>query len=138
MVDHRRVRGAVGLNGYVDVCSRDGRCRDAIARGEDEHEMEHARSPVLPDHLSPLPCALGRRRQLLVPAVACIMPLLSRSRRGQESRADKKVGMLLHDWNLDRKMQLVRAARAAIRDGGAFIAVEMIIDDARRETSRES
>jgi 2-polyprenyl-3-methyl-5-hydroxy-6-metoxy-1,4-benzoquinol methylase len=43
------------------------------------------------------------------------------------------MGMILHDWNLEKKMQLIRAARAAVRDGGAFIAVEMIIDDKRRE-----
>lgn len=43
------------------------------------------------------------------------------------------MGQILHDWNLDRKMQLIRAAYDALPDGGAFIAVESLIDDARRE-----
>jgi hypothetical protein len=49
-------------------------------------------------------------------------------------RADVVVmGQILHDWNLDRKMQLISAAYDAVPDGGAFIAVESLIDDARRE-----
>jgi len=43
------------------------------------------------------------------------------------------MGMILHDWNLERKMQLIRAAYDALPTGGAFIAVEALIDDARRE-----
>ncbi len=43
------------------------------------------------------------------------------------------MGMILHDWNLERKMQLIRAAYDALPAGGAFIAVEALIDDARRE-----
>lgn len=43
------------------------------------------------------------------------------------------MGMILHDWNLDRKMHLIRSAYAALPKGGAFIAIENIIDDARRE-----
>ena len=43
------------------------------------------------------------------------------------------MGMILHDWNLERKMQLIRAAYEALPSGGAFIAVEALIDDARRE-----
>jgi len=43
------------------------------------------------------------------------------------------MGMILHDWSLEKKIQLVRTARAALTDGGAFIAVEMIIDDERRK-----
>ena len=42
------------------------------------------------------------------------------------------MGMILHDWNLERKMQLIRAAYDALPEGGAFIAVEALIDDARR------
>lgn len=42
------------------------------------------------------------------------------------------MGMILHDWNLDRKKQLIRAAYNALSDGGAFIVVENLIDDARR------
>ena len=43
------------------------------------------------------------------------------------------MGLILHDWNLDRKMQLIQAAYDALPDGGAFIVVENIIDDARRQ-----
>jgi predicted O-methyltransferase YrrM len=45
------------------------------------------------------------------------------------------MGMILHDWNLDRKKQLVKAAYDALPDGGAYIVVENIIDDARRENA---
>jgi len=43
------------------------------------------------------------------------------------------MGMILHDWNLEKKMHLIRAAYEALPPGGAFIAVEALIDDARRE-----
>jgi hypothetical protein len=43
------------------------------------------------------------------------------------------MGMILHDWNLENKMHLVRAAYDALPPGGAFVAIEAIIDDARRE-----
>ncbi len=45
------------------------------------------------------------------------------------------MGMILHDWNLEKKMHLVRAAYDALPAGGAFIAVENIIDDQRRENA---
>src|SRR5262249_24328098 len=45
------------------------------------------------------------------------------------------MGMILHDWNLEKKMHLVRAAFAALPPGGAFIVVENLIDDARRENA---
>jgi O-methyltransferase domain/Dimerisation domain len=43
------------------------------------------------------------------------------------------MGMILHDWNLDRKMHLIRSAYDALPEGGAFIIIENLIDDARRE-----
>ena len=43
------------------------------------------------------------------------------------------MGMILHDWNLERKKQLIRAAYEALPAGGAFVAIEALIDDARRE-----
>lgn len=43
------------------------------------------------------------------------------------------MGMILHDWNLEKKMMLIRKAYDALPDGGAFIAIEALIDDARRE-----
>ena len=42
------------------------------------------------------------------------------------------MGLVLHDWNLERKMHLVKAAYDALRPGGAFVAIENIIDDERR------
>jgi uncharacterized membrane-anchored protein len=43
------------------------------------------------------------------------------------------MGMILHDWNLEKKMKLIGAAYDALSPGGAFIAVEALIDNARRE-----
>jgi predicted O-methyltransferase YrrM len=43
------------------------------------------------------------------------------------------MGLILHDWNLERKMQLIRAAYDALPEGGAYIVIENVIDDARRE-----
>ena len=43
------------------------------------------------------------------------------------------MGMILHDWNLEKKMQLVRAAYDALPPGGAFVVIENLIDDARRK-----
>ena len=43
------------------------------------------------------------------------------------------MGMILHDWNLEKKMHLIRAAYESLPEGGALIVVENLIDDARRE-----
>ena len=43
------------------------------------------------------------------------------------------MGNILHDWGTESKQMLVRKARAALPEGGAFIAIENMIDDARRE-----
>ena len=45
------------------------------------------------------------------------------------------MGMILHDWNLENKMMLIRKAYNALPDGGTFIVVETIIDDGRRENA---
>jgi predicted O-methyltransferase YrrM len=45
------------------------------------------------------------------------------------------MGMVLHDWNLDQKMHLIRSAYDALPDGGALIVIENLIDDARRENA---
>jgi hypothetical protein len=45
------------------------------------------------------------------------------------------MGLILHNWNLDRKMQLIRAAHQALPTGGAFVVIENLIDDARRENA---
>jgi O-methyltransferase domain/Dimerisation domain len=43
------------------------------------------------------------------------------------------MGNILHDWNLERKLQLIGAAFEALPPGGAFIIIENLIDDERRE-----
>ncbi len=43
------------------------------------------------------------------------------------------MGMILHDWNLEKKMHLIRSAHAALPEGGALAAIENLIDDERRE-----
>jgi hypothetical protein len=45
------------------------------------------------------------------------------------------MGMILHDWNLDGKKMLIRKAFEALPEGGAFVAIENIIDDERRENA---
>jgi hypothetical protein len=45
------------------------------------------------------------------------------------------MGLILHDWNLERKMHLIKAAYDALPQGGAFIVVENLIDNARRENA---
>ena len=43
------------------------------------------------------------------------------------------MGMILHDWNLERKKHLIGSAYEALPEGGCLVAIENIIDDARRE-----
>jgi hypothetical protein len=43
------------------------------------------------------------------------------------------MGMILHDWNLEKKMHLIRSAYDALPAGGALVAIEALIDDDRRE-----
>lgn len=45
------------------------------------------------------------------------------------------MGLILHDWNLEGKMHLIRSAYDALPEGGAFIIIENLIDDARRENA---
>lgn len=45
------------------------------------------------------------------------------------------MGNILHDWNLDGKLHLIRSAYQALSAGGALIAIENIIDDDRRENA---
>ena len=45
------------------------------------------------------------------------------------------MGLILHDWNLDRKLQPISAAYDALPKGGAYIIIENLIDDARRENA---
>ena len=43
------------------------------------------------------------------------------------------MGNILHDWNLENKKILIKKAYDALPAGGAFIAIENLIDDERRE-----
>lgn len=43
------------------------------------------------------------------------------------------MGMILHDWNLEKKRHLIRLAYEALPENGAFVAIENLIDDERRE-----
>jgi len=45
------------------------------------------------------------------------------------------MGQILHDWNLDRKQQLIAKAYEALPEDGAFVVIETLIDDARRENT---
>lgn len=45
------------------------------------------------------------------------------------------MGMILHDWNLEKKKHLIQLAYEALPAGGAFIVIEALIDDARRENA---
>lgn len=42
------------------------------------------------------------------------------------------MGMILHDWNLEKKKHLIRLAYEALPENGVFVAIENIIDDDRR------
>lgn len=41
-------------------------------------------------------------------------------------------GMILHDWNLEKKMHLIRSAYDALPENGALVVIEHLIDDERR------
>jgi predicted O-methyltransferase YrrM len=43
------------------------------------------------------------------------------------------MGMILHDWNLEKKKHLIRLAYDALPESGALVAIENLIDDSRRE-----
>lgn len=45
------------------------------------------------------------------------------------------MGMILHDWNLERKKMLIAKAYRALPEGGALVAIENIIDDDRRQNA---
>lgn len=56
--------------------------------------------------------------------------------QGELPKADViTMGNILHDWNLEKKKLLIQKAYDALPEGGAFIAVENLIDDARRENA---
>ncbi len=44
-------------------------------------------------------------------------------------------GHILHDWDLDTKLMLLRKAHAALPEGGAVIVYDSIIDDERKQNA---
>lgn len=56
--------------------------------------------------------------------------------KGSLAEADViTMGMILHDWNLEKKKHLIKLAYDALPAGGAFVAIENLIDDARRQNA---
>jgi precorrin-6B methylase 2 len=45
------------------------------------------------------------------------------------------MGMILHDWNLEKKKKLIAKAYEALPEGGAFVVIEALIDDERRKNA---
>lgn len=45
------------------------------------------------------------------------------------------MGLILHDWDLEKKKILIRKAYEALPEGGAFAVIENIIDDERKENA---
>ena len=45
------------------------------------------------------------------------------------------MGNILHDWNEEKKMLLMKKAFEALPEGGAFIAIENVIDDERKQNA---
>jgi DNA-binding MarR family transcriptional regulator len=43
------------------------------------------------------------------------------------------MAMILHDWNLSRKKQLIRKAYEALPEGGVLVSIETVIDNERRK-----
>jgi hypothetical protein len=43
------------------------------------------------------------------------------------------MGMVLHNWDLDNQLRLVRQAYETLPQGGSFVVIENLIDDDRRE-----
>lgn len=42
------------------------------------------------------------------------------------------MGMILHDWNLEKKKMLIGKAYDALPEGGAFVVIEALIDPPRQ------
>lgn len=65
-----------------------------------------------------------------------IMPISGDFFKDDLPKADVvTMGNILHDWNLEGKKILIKKAYDALPLGGAFIAIENVIDDARRENA---
>ncbi|MCL2928955.1 MAG: methyltransferase [Trichodesmium sp. St2_bin6] len=45
------------------------------------------------------------------------------------------MGNILHDWNEESKIKLIQKAYDALPEGGAFIVIEALIDNDRKENT---
>lgn len=45
------------------------------------------------------------------------------------------MGNILHDWDEEKKIMLMKKAYEALPEGGAFVAIEGIIDDERKQNA---
>lgn len=45
------------------------------------------------------------------------------------------MGHILHDWDLEQKLELLKKCRAALPDGGCLIVYDAVIDDERRQNA---
>ena len=45
------------------------------------------------------------------------------------------MGNILHDWDLGQKKMLIQKAYNALPKGGAFVVIENVIDDERKENA---
>src|SRR5262249_11160799 len=106
-----------------DVGGATGQLSMTVARRHPHLKCTTAGLPMVPTIAERKIAAAGRSDRVTARAVDCFNEPLP--------RADVvTMGMILHDWNLEKKMHLIRAAHDALPDGGAYVAIENIIDDA--------
>ena len=97
---------------------------EALETGEPQNEIKETGEPIAKKHIE----AAG----LLHPVSTAVVDFF----KDPLPKADViTVGMILHDWNLEKKKHLIKLAYDALPPGGAFIVVEALIDDARRENA---
>jgi hypothetical protein len=114
---------------YATLCDVGGAAADLSCAVAARHPHLRCLSLDLPV-VEPIARAAIARRGL----ADRVTPVAGDFFRDPLPRADViTMGMILHDWNLEKKQQLIRAAYEALPANGAFIVVEHLIDDARRE-----
>ena len=113
---------------YRSLCDVGGAAADLSCTVAERHPHLRCTSFDLPV-VEPIAQAAIARRGL----ADRVTPVAGDFFRDPLPRADViTMGMILHDWNLERKKALIQAAYAALPAGGAFVAVEHLIDDERR------
>jgi hypothetical protein len=91
---------------------------EALRTGRPQNEVKHSQKPIFEELYRDLPK----------------VEQSGDSFEGPSPRADPiTMGMILHDWNLEKKKHLIRSAFEALPEGGALVAIEALIDDERRE-----